>query len=222
MSTERNKTSSRHSRREDTNCGKCDKDVGKKDHGLKCDMCELWHHTTCEGVAESLYKAIQDAGTDKSQGLHWYCKKCNRYASGFMAGLKRLSARQDALEEKVSDFEAHVTKKLKEVDASHEELAQKLDTVVAETANIGIKEMEDRESRKLNVILFGVQESLNSDPEGRKDDEKLKADDIFRNGLFCEVGKSQTRRLGAKREDKVEKEKGPLPLLVKVDNIQQA
>lgn len=182
--------------------GSATKRWGKKDHGLKCDTCELWHHTSCEGVGEHLYKAIQDAETDKTQGLHWYCKKCNRFASGFMAGLKRLSARQDALEEKVSDFEAQVSKKFKEVEVSHEELVLKLQSVELETGNNAsvsveqaikeaqgasveqaIREVQDRQERKLNVIFFNIDESSAEDPKQAKSDDLEKV-----RGVLEQVG----------------------------------
>ena len=60
----------------------------------------LLHHKTREGVPDSLYKAIQDTDQGTAQGLHWFCKKCNKFASGFMAGLSRLSVRQDAQKKK--------------------------------------------------------------------------------------------------------------------------
>ena len=119
-------------------------------------MCEVWHHILCENVSEALYKAIQDADRDKDtpQGLHWFCKKCNKFASGFMASLYRLSARQDALESKVKDFETKVTQKFEDVDASQEELTERLNTVVGDTTKESIKEIEDRDSRKNSCHPF--------------------------------------------------------------------
>ena len=196
MSSDRSKA--RHTKKENSLCGKCDKEVGKKDLGLKCDLCEVWHHILCENVSEALYKAIQDADRDKdtSQGLHWFCKKCNKFASGFMASLNRLSARQDALESKVKDFETKVTQKFEEVDVSQEELTERLDTVVGDTTKESIKEIEDRDSRKTHVILFGVEESTGSDTEIRKGEDMKRAGEIIHKGLECEAVIMQIRRLG--------------------------
>ena len=222
MSTERNRPSSRNSKKEDTTCGKCDKEVGKKEQGLKCDMCAMWHHASCEGVPESLYKAIQETVQGASQGLHWYCKKCNKFATGFMAGLNRLSMRQDALEGKVKDMEYHVETKFKEAENSRGELSRKLDSMVTVSANESVKELEDRELRKNNVVFFGVQESTETDPEVRKAEDKKKAEDIVRNGLECTAEIIQTYRLGAKKSGASSADKGPRPLLVKVLDTQQA
>ena len=85
-----------------------------------------------------------------------------------MASLNRLSATQDALESKVKDFETKVTQKFEDVDATQEELTERLNTVVGDTTKESIKEIEDRDSRKTHVILFGVEESTGSDTEIRK------------------------------------------------------
>ena len=224
MSSDHSKA--RHTKKENSLCEKCDKEVGKKNLGLKCDLCEVWHHILCENVSEALYKAIQDADRDKdtSQGLHWFCKKCNKFASGFMASLNRLSARQDALESKVKDFETKVTQKFEDVDASQEELTERLNTVVGDTTKESIKEIEDRDSRKTHVILFGVEESTGSDTEIRKGEDMKRAGEIIHKGLECEAVIMQTRRLGKSKTDEAtaEEGKGARPLLVQVQTQNQA
>lgn len=221
MSTERSRTSSRNAKKEDTTCGKCDKVVGKMEHGLKCDMCEMWHHTDCEGVPDSLYRAIQETDQGASQGLRWFCKKCNKFATGFMAGLNRLSMRQDALEEKVKDIEDHVAAKFKEVGQSQAELTRKVDNAVATSAKESLREMEDRELRKNNVIFFGIQECPDIDPEVRKLEDKKRVNNTISGGLDCIAEVTQTYRLGAKTSSD-SKELKPRPLLVKLQNSQQA
>ena len=225
MSSDRNRpgsTSTRSARKEDLSCGKCDKEVARREHGLKCDMCEMWHHTACEGVSEALYKAIQDNEQDTAQGLHWFCRKFSKFAKGFMAGLSKLAARQDALEEKVNHLEANVTEKINIADKTQEDIWQKLDNVVGATAGECFKEMEDRGHRRNSVIFFGVQESTSSDPEVRKEEDKKNTVDITRNGLGCNVEISHTRRLGAKDMDTTSGKKVPRPLLVKVQDQRQA
>ena len=113
-----------------------------------------------------------------------------------------------------------MTQKFEDVDASQEELTERLNTVVGDTTKKSIKEIEDRDSRKTHVILFGVEESTGSDTEIRKGEDMKRAGKIIHKGLECEA----TRRLGKSKTDEAtaEEGKGPLPLLVQVQTQNQA
>ena len=142
-----------------------------------------------------------------------------------MTSLNRLSARQDALESKVKDFETKVTQKFEEVDASQEDLTERLNAVVGDTTKESIKEIEDRDSRKTHVILFGVEESTGSDTEIRKGEDMKRAGEIIYNkGLECEAVIMLTLRLGKSKTDEAtaKEGKGPRPLLVQVQTQNQA
>ena len=61
-------------------CPECKKVVAEE--GVKCEMCDNWYHSKCQGVSKALYiyAALQEAVSDEEEqsGLHWYCKRCNR------------------------------------------------------------------------------------------------------------------------------------------------
>ena len=37
-------------------CPECKKEVAEE--GVKCEMCESWYHTKCQGVSKALYAAL--------------------------------------------------------------------------------------------------------------------------------------------------------------------
>ena len=51
-------------------CGLCDLAVSWSEHGVQCDSCEMWFHTTCHSMSESVYEELGD--TDKT----WKCFRC--------------------------------------------------------------------------------------------------------------------------------------------------
>ena len=44
-------------------CPECKKEVAEE--GVKCEMCEHWYHTKCQGVSKALYAALQEVGSDE-------------------------------------------------------------------------------------------------------------------------------------------------------------
>ena len=90
----------------DAACGSCSETVTKKYRALQCDLCQLWHHIECETVSNQMYRLIQEmANEDNASCLHWYCRKCNIIAKGFMSGMTQLQERQTVLEDKVVQLE---------------------------------------------------------------------------------------------------------------------
>ncbi|RUS75853.1 hypothetical protein EGW08_016374 [Elysia chlorotica] len=181
MSTERNNTSSsRSSKKENTACGKCDKEVGRKDPALKCDMCEIWHHTNCEAVPDSFYKAIQETGQGASQGLHWYCRKCNKFATRFMAGLNSLSLRQDALEEKVKGIENQAEATNNSVaEMAKGKLPSGMLGTVKEVAKEAQEETRNRIWRGRNLLIFGLDEPEHKDRDMRATEDNRRVKDLL-------------------------------------------
>ena len=61
-------------------CGECGKAVKGKDHGIACDSCEVWFHTKCIGVCDSLSFA-------QSPDISWHRCACGLpdFSSGLFA-----------------------------------------------------------------------------------------------------------------------------------------
>ena len=52
-------------------CGLCEKPVRKKQHGILCDGCDLWHHIKCLKMPYDIYIDLSENET-----VDWYCQKC--------------------------------------------------------------------------------------------------------------------------------------------------
>ena len=50
-------------------CGVCTKAVKWTDHGVLCDSCETWFHTTCIGMCDEIYFSL-------SPNISWNCFQC--------------------------------------------------------------------------------------------------------------------------------------------------
>ena len=54
-------------------CTDCNKIVTDKDSAVLCEVCEVWFHTSCQNIADDVYKLLKE-----NEALHWYCEGCNR------------------------------------------------------------------------------------------------------------------------------------------------
>ena len=52
-------------------CEACKKEVGNEQEALQCDLCNLWHHTSCENIESDEYKMI----TKVANKISWFCNK---------------------------------------------------------------------------------------------------------------------------------------------------
>ena len=163
----------------DAACGTCSETVIKKDRALQCDLCQLWHHIECETVSNQMYRLIQEmANEDNASCLHCYCRKCNIIAKGFMSGMTQLQERQTVLEDKVVQLEGNLTGQITRLGGTVEDLVthvkgrdtqlQELEnglakcmdkTKVAVNIEDIVREVQDRDRRDRNTVIFNVPES---------------------------------------------------------------
>jgi len=81
------------SAKEDVKCGICVKNVGDKEPGIQCELCEKWWHTSCVKISDDVYKVL-----GKIPNLHWFCELCNSGAQKILANLTRVSEKVDQFE----------------------------------------------------------------------------------------------------------------------------
>ena len=53
-------------------CGSCQKPVKSNQHGIFCELCELWHHRKCVNMDLKTYLDLSTSISD------WYCELCNQ------------------------------------------------------------------------------------------------------------------------------------------------
>lgn len=198
-------------------CGVCLEPVLSGDKGLQCELCDIWFHNTCAEVSDELYSALVDSNKDNTNIVHWFCADCN---TNFMATLKSVQAlkkRHDILERKVDNLKAEVDDKFNSVELKLEQKANKDEVMSKEEAITEIKketqtnikaatdacasdilrEVEEREKRKCNVVVFKVPELLNGTTEQKIAGDKETFQKICRS-LGVEPTIKSIRRLGKK------------------------
>ena len=120
-------------------------------------------------------------------------------------------------------MEKSVEKKLKEQERKIEKVLQDSKQIeetikTRETLPMqnSVKELDDRMSRKRNIVFYQVTESQSTDPETRKQSDTEKAINIIENGLCSEGEIENCRRLGGKKDETTR------PLLVRLKTQEQA
>jgi hypothetical protein len=153
----------RYGQNKDDKCGSCGIVVLDTDRSLECEICKFWHHIDCEEVPILIYEAIEN---DPSGILHWYCRKCNCSVVKIIEQVSSLDKRQSATEAKVRDIDMRVEdleSKVTDTNDSLDRINSTFDDVVNTKMEDTLRELQDRDRRKGNIIVFGVGESSNED-----------------------------------------------------------
>jgi hypothetical protein len=75
-------------------CGLCAKAVTKDDHGVLCEICNIWYHCKCHDISDNLYDAINQFNHD----IHWFCKACRVGTEKMFGILSQLQSKIESLE----------------------------------------------------------------------------------------------------------------------------
>lgn len=143
----------------ENSCGTCWKQVLEDEQALLCEVCQFWHHIECEKVSEKKYNFLKE---DDSDDIHWFCRKCNRSAANLYVSIAKLDAkitetdkRVESLNDKVDDLETRVkvnTNGIKNIEGA-------VDCVLDDKMEIMQQEILERDKRRRNIMIFGVEES---------------------------------------------------------------
>lgn len=121
-------------------CGKCVMPVTGEDNALWCESCKKWFHCGCLKINVSNYKKIQDI----KDLVRWFCYDCD---GKIMLAVKKINELEDKITAIEERLEEDIEKKVEEI----------------------LDEKFEREKRKNNLIIFGLQEAREdvSDPKDR-------------------------------------------------------
>lgn len=181
-------------------CGVCNKTVRDKDKGLKCDICNFWHHIKCESIDDKTYEAIKslDEQDDQVLGIHWYCRKCNVSAAKILGAITRLESKVNSLENRMETSEKRIDK-LEQGDKDAEVVVNKvIDMKISEAR----EEDLERAKRRRNLVVRGVPESNSENIEERIDHDTGKVSEVFKQLELPQVEMVAVTRLGAKFYEK--------------------
>jgi PHD-finger len=152
-------------------CGDCNKVVHDREKGLLCEVCNEWYHTKCQNVSAETYSFLQ-----KEDGIHWYCKGCDKGVSKLLQSMSVLQKRQDIFESELTNIKGDITDIQTSIQALDTKMECMIDTKVCDTIEEKVEEKVDLkvkfmsakveedmeiERRKYNVIFHGVVEDVN-------------------------------------------------------------
>src|SRR5215475_11300951 len=164
-------------------CRECDKEIKARGQGVQypsrgttCQSCFEDIHFKCDGTSQDIL-----AKFDKDNGwLLWVykCKSCkslvkniNQFMVEMRTAMESLTTRVDKLE---SDRDA-MTQEIESLKDENKVLKERLDRTNDRTSMVSgiLYEMEDRQRRKDNIVLFDVNESQSEGSHIRKGDDLL-------------------------------------------------
>lgn len=208
------------------------------DKMLQCERCSLWTCAGCANVSDAEYAVMS------RPDCHWYCDgHCNQRATRAVLDEKSVEDRCKEFlknfESRLENIEKEMAQKaskqdVKKLDNDFRIIEKKVEGLMtaqvnveeivthakSEAANSGLKEMEDRDMRKANLILFGVEESDSATASVRKEEDIKKLEEICSKGLEVDITVKQVKRLGKFEKDLPDGERKPRPVLAALGSQQ--
>jgi len=219
-------------------CVDCGTAVKHTQQGLKCDGCDFWHHTECEGVTDEVYHFLCKYDDDPT--ITWYCKKCAVMSKKLMAMLFAVQDKMNQIEDSVFGMASTLNSKMDDLSASlssrldnkeregvaieevQKNVEAKMDTladIVKNKAKIDthfvhdcvedavmVKALKDQEEleeirkRRNNVIIHGLVESTDANPEARQQQEEIELQNLLHEIKCDDVSITDAVRLGKRIE----------------------
>lgn len=162
--------------------------------------------------------------------VHWFCPgcitpaltavktdkaiedRCREFLNKFE---DRLVSVENSLESKASKQDvASISQSLKAMDQKIQQLAAAKEPTQITNVEDSVKEIKDRDSRKTNIVWFGIPESVSEEATTRKQEDIDGVKELCDSVLEVSVEIKQAKRLG-KKADKSR------PLLVTLENADQ-
>ena len=185
-------------------------------------MCDFWYFAKCQHLKADVMKLLNAC----KKNVHWFCDKCDDKAVGVLTNAKYKLGKQSPesyLNERiVSEIDRAMSTlhdKVREAETamktSYADIVKKFDSqlktladtnqannqptgATASAPDANLKELQDRQDRSKNLVVYGVPESQSKDKDNRKTHDKVHFQTICQEGLDMDVDVSDTVRLGEK------------------------
>ena len=145
----------------DGNCGACRKVVKSTEQGLCCDLCQMWFHVKCSNASKALVEFL-NSDDGQQANVHWYCCCCEKGSRKLFEQMVVIDKRISSLETQLSDLNEKVDSIIKHQQSSTEAgVRPRSDpTQSQQPQNLAhiVRESEDSNRRKCNVVIYGVKE----------------------------------------------------------------
>ena len=162
-------------------CLVCQHKVTDNQKSVACSICERWQHKTC-GIDDDEYKLIDKVF--KKKGSHcWSCDGCTHGLSKLQALITANQREIASVKETVSAVQESSDQNTKDISDNKEKMAtmskdmedlKNKENTSASTDDV-FKEIDLRESKKANLMIFSLPEPDNSLPSLEKKDSDMEA-----------------------------------------------
>ena len=141
-------------------CKKCKKEVKEDQKSMNCNKCKFWLHLECTNLTTEEYQLLARG----NEAILWLCQGCLKDEGEGNAQMVNLSKKIDKimmalgslneLTVKVANLEASLLKTIdSKIDKKFEEKFEEVKKDIEIEINEHIEEKEEREKRKLNLVL---------------------------------------------------------------------
>ena len=147
-------------KKDNTNCLACNKKCTGSQASVLCQLCSLWCHKECAGLSTAVFKSlalqVKEVGT-----AYWACKSCLSFAAKTNMLLKNMNSQLVAMDTRITQNTTEITATKKVLEKTGENIKRvekRVEDVKKQVEDDLYEEMRERESRKLNLVIHGVEE----------------------------------------------------------------
>ena len=177
-------------------CGKC-QDECSSGTAVVCGFCELWYHSKCiDGMSPEFIKCC-DAMNKAYGGSSFLCFVCRKIIGSINHSMKDMEKRMSVIEQQLTTAMLErkcMTAKIEHLESKDKQVNENLQKMEGEVASGMEKakeevkgemrdELKEREDKKENIVIYGLNESAEPDGRKRKDE-----DDVAVKNLAAEIG----------------------------------
>ena len=156
------------------NCLACGKKCTGKQYSVFCTLCEIWCHKDCAGLSDAVFKSLQVQA--KEAGIAWWaCRSCLNFSRKINTQVKAVTQKMEDMDAKIEENSKNIVKTRKEMDKQDGDMRRierRVDDVEENVKAFLLEEMREREQRKLNLVIHGVEE-----PPERMEDNRERAEE---------------------------------------------
>ena len=168
-------------------CGKCTNDIEEESNTIECHDCRQWFHKACTDLDSKEFNVL----TQGNQCILWVCPICLDNRGKRDQKIESLEGRIDQLLgviQKLEDtiilkLEARVEVKVNKIlEETVKEVEQKLNSKIdgkLESVVVDREEEQEKDKRKLNVVISNLPESTKDNREDRLADDLERAKNMI-------------------------------------------
>ena len=145
-------------------CPDCENTVKDNDKGIICDCCDHWWHSSCGKISPKEYEII-----GKNPNLKWFCNDCNSKEKDKDNTNVNLTNQLTTMMKLMNTMNDRLAK-LENKNQSDKEIIDIVDVKVNES----LLDIQEKEKRKLNLVIVNLPESQGTSPEDCKNNENTK------------------------------------------------